>query len=91
VSIEQSTGRQGQADEVRRKYLSQADVPAYGLDQALKIPQAIADNYAKSPTKPLRVAQVLGTQPTSSGFRMFCGARRSQLDHVANVSRPRVD
>ena len=62
------------SDEPKRKYLSQTDVPAYGLETALKVAQAIADHYGKAPTKPLRVAQALNTQPLSSNFRMVCGA-----------------
>src|SRR5689334_16107691 len=61
-------------DIPKRKYLSQSDVPAFPLSQAIRVPQAIADQYGKSPTKPLRVAQALNVQPTSSQFRMVCGA-----------------
>src|SRR5712691_7637241 len=57
-----------------RKYLSQTDVPSYSLVQALRVPQAIADNYGKNPVKPLRVAEALGMSPGSSAFRMLCGA-----------------
>lgn len=69
-----SNERRVEAAEQKRTYLSQADVPARGLDQALRIPQALADQYAKSPTKPLRVAEAVGMQPLSSAFRMLCGA-----------------
>jgi len=68
-----TVARQPESDE-KRKYLSQGDVPSAGLDQALKVARAIADNYGKNPTKPLRVAQALGIQPSSGGFRMICGA-----------------
>jgi hypothetical protein len=54
--------------------ISQADVPAYSLDQALRVAQTIADNYGKNPTKPLRVAEGMNLSPSSSGFRMLCGA-----------------
>jgi hypothetical protein len=57
-----------------RTRISQTDVPAYSLSKALKVPTAIADNYGKNPTKPLRVAEAMGLTPTSSGFRMMCGA-----------------
>jgi hypothetical protein len=60
--------------EKRRQYLSQSDVPAYSLDKALRVPQAIADNYGKSPTRPLRVAEALNMLPSSSSFRMLTGA-----------------
>lgn len=58
----------------KRTRLSQTDVPSYSLDDALRIPRAIGDNYAFHPTQPLDVAAALGIQPTSSGFRMLTGA-----------------
>lgn len=58
----------------KRNYVSQADIPAFGIEQAIRIPQAIADNYGKNPTKPLRVAQAMDMTPGSSHFRMLCGA-----------------
>lgn len=61
-------------DQAPRKYLSQSDVPAHSLTAALRVPQAIADNYGKLPTKPLRVAQALDMSLTSAYFRMLCGA-----------------
>lgn len=69
------TSRKHNAEEARkRKYLSQADVPGHSLSVALRVSQAIADNYGKNPTKPLRVAEAMGMSPTSSKFRMLCGA-----------------
>ncbi len=65
-----SNGKQ----ETKRLYVSQSDVPAYSLSKAVRIPQAIADNYGKAPTRPLRVAEALNQQPTSSAFRMLTGA-----------------
>jgi hypothetical protein len=49
-------------------------VPAYSLAKALRVPQAIADNYGESPTRPLRVAEALNMLPSSSSFRMLTGA-----------------
>jgi len=60
--------------EGKRKYLSQADVPTFSLAKALRVPQALADNYGKSPTRPLRVAEAVGTLPLSSNFRALTGA-----------------
>lgn len=57
-----------------RTYLSQSDVPAYGLDEALRVARAIADNYACQPTKTIAVAQAMNVAPTSGPFRMVCGA-----------------
>lgn len=63
-----------QSPENKRTYVSQTDVPSYPLTQALRVARAIADNYAKQPTKPLRVAQAMEMLPGSSGFKMLCGA-----------------
>ena len=62
------------AEQKARTYLSQTDVPAHSLTAALRVPRAIADNFGKSPTKPLRLAQAMDLSPGSSGFRMLCGA-----------------
>ena len=58
----------------QRKYVSQTDVPTSPLERALRIPQAIADNYGHKPTSPLQVAVALDVQPSSSNFRMLTGA-----------------
>ncbi|MEX2238785.1 MAG: TIR domain-containing protein [Dehalococcoidia bacterium] len=60
--------------EQRRKQVSQSDVPSYSLTEALRVPQAIVDNYAKQPTSPLDIAKALNMSPTSGGFRMLVGA-----------------
>lgn len=57
-----------------KKYLSQTDVPNYSLDESIRIPKAIADNYASGPATPLQVAAALNIAPTSSHFRQICGA-----------------
>src|ERR1700722_10443272 len=57
-----------------RKYVSQADVPAHSLDDAVRVPLALSDHFGKAPTKPLRVAQSMNITPGSSRFRMLCGA-----------------
>jgi hypothetical protein len=58
----------------KRRYISQSDVPRHSLDDALRIPQAIADNYGKQPTTPLDVATALQIQPTTGTFRSLGGA-----------------
>jgi predicted nucleotide-binding protein len=62
------------AQAARKKPVLQTDVPAYALDDALRVPRAIAENYASQPTRPLAVAQAMGIAPTSGGFKMLCGA-----------------
>ena len=58
----------------RRAVLKQTDVPSVGLDKALEIAKALSNSYAGSPTKPINVAAAIDVKPTSSGFRMLCGA-----------------
>ena len=58
----------------KRSRISQADIPAISLDKALRVPRAIADNYASHPTRPIGVASALDVQPSSGGFRAECGA-----------------
>jgi|ERR1017187_2742254 predicted nucleotide-binding protein len=62
-----------QQEKERRSRVSQSDVPAYSLNDALRVPTAIADNYALAATKPLDLAAALSMSPTSSYFRMLCG------------------
>lgn len=57
-----------------RIYLSQSDVPLFSLDKALKVAEAIVNNYGSKATKPLDVAKALDVMPTSSNFRMVTGA-----------------
>lgn len=65
-----------EAAEHNKKFarLSQSDVPAFSLGEALRVAEALNDNFGKNPTKPLRVAQAMNLSPSSSGFRMMCGA-----------------
>ncbi len=67
--------RQAEADQTtKRVRVSQADVPAYSLGDALRVATAIADNYASAPTKPLEVAAAMNLAPNSSHFKMLTGS-----------------
>src|SRR5712692_3949466 len=57
-----------------KKRISQVDIPAYSLEQALRVPKAIADNYNLKPTTPLKVAAAMSIGPTTGPFRMITGA-----------------
>lgn len=58
----------------KRTKISQGDIPSYSLEKALRVPQAIANNYASQPTRPIDVATALDFQPSSGGFRGYVGA-----------------
>ena len=62
------------AVQKKRQYVSQSDVPSYGLNDALKVPNAIQENYGGKPVTPIQLAKALGILPTSGGFKMLCGA-----------------
>ncbi len=62
------------SDDQKRVYLSQSEVPSYPLEQALRVPKAIAEHLAYKPAKPLQVAKAVGMQPNSGQFRGICGA-----------------
>jgi predicted nucleotide-binding protein len=66
-------GRSPKAEK-ERTYLSQSDVPSCSLGKALRVPEAIGDNYGFKPTTPLGVAKAMNILPGSSGFRMLAGA-----------------
>ncbi len=66
--------KSAKSEASKRSYMSQADVPSSSLEQALRIPRAIAENYAGGPVTPLQLASALNMAPTSGPFRSLCGA-----------------
>lgn len=62
------------SDKPRRQRVSQSEVPRLLLRDALRVPEALAENFAKVPTRPFDLAVALGVRPTSGGFRTLCGA-----------------
>jgi predicted nucleotide-binding protein len=72
--MKSSANKKTVAEEKKRVSISQADIPAYSLEQALKVPKAIADNYNLKPTTPLKVAAAMGIGPTTGPFKMITGA-----------------
>jgi hypothetical protein len=54
--------------------VSQSDVPAYSLDEALRVAYAISNEYGKQPTRPVDVATALKMMPKTGPFRMITGA-----------------
>lgn len=57
-----------------RKHLSQVDVPAYSLNDALRVAEVLRDEYAKEATNPIDVARVLEMGPKGTTFKMLTGA-----------------
>jgi predicted nucleotide-binding protein len=62
------------AAEKTRSYMSQEDIPAYDLNEALLVAKALLQEYGGDPATPLDVAAAMDLTPTSGKFRMLCGA-----------------
>lgn len=60
--------------EKTRSYLSQEEIPAYDLEEALLIAKALIQEYGGHPAAPLDVAAAMDLTPTSGKFRMLCGS-----------------
>ena len=69
-----TTESESEDKEQKGPRLSQSDVPGYPLAGALRIAEALRDQYGKQPTRPLMVAAALKVSPTSGPFRMMTGA-----------------
>lgn len=61
-------------EKSKRSRVSQVEFPNNSLEQALRIPQAIWDNFAGKGGAPHQVAMALGLSPTSGGWRNLCGS-----------------
>ncbi|WP_108491254.1 TIR domain-containing protein [Promicromonospora sp. AC04] len=70
------TGRanQGAKPASKRSRISQSDIPSISLERAVRVPRALADNYASHATRPLDVASAVDMAPSSGSFRVMCGA-----------------
>ncbi len=66
--------KQNETEKNRKSIIRQSDIPSCSIEEALKISNAIADQYAYKPVTPLKVAAALNVQPTTGTFRMLCGA-----------------
>jgi hypothetical protein len=74
TSVKGTDLKGGGKKNVGRARVFQTDVPAYSLDYALRISKAILVDCGDTAAAPLDVARVMGLSPTSSLFRMLCGA-----------------
>jgi predicted nucleotide-binding protein len=69
-----STAETGKAKAKRAAPLSQSDVPAYTLTDALRVAETLRDEFAKQATSPLDLAVALDISPGSSAYKMLTGA-----------------
>lgn len=66
--------KQEVAEEPLRGRVSQSDIPALPLEQSTKIAKALWDNFAGKGAAPHNIALAVDLSPTSSGWRVLCGA-----------------
>jgi hypothetical protein len=70
----EATPQKKSSEEDKRARVSQANVPAYSLEDALRVAKAISSQYGGKPTKPINVASAMDLSPNSSVFKMLTGA-----------------
>jgi hypothetical protein len=58
----------------KRVKVMQSEFPNAPLEQVLRLPQAIWDNFAGKGAAPLRVAMAVGIKPSSGPWRNLCGS-----------------
>ncbi len=75
VAVESPTnGSNPEEESPKRIKVSQADIPAYSLEEAMRVPRAIVENYNSKPATPLKVAAAMKMSPNAGPFRMITGA-----------------
>lgn len=75
----------------RRRHVRQTDVPRVAFEQALRIPQAIAEQLGMRASHPLTVAKALGMSPGSSRFREVSGAAIGYGLTIGGPNAERID
>lgn len=66
--------RTDKASTEKRTYFKQSDFPLTTLQQALKIPSALMENFAGRDGSPPDIALAIGVSPTSSAWPSLAGA-----------------
>lgn len=61
-------------NDPKRVKVMQSEFPNAPLEQVLRLPQAIWDNFAGKGAAPLRVAMAVGIKPSSGPWRNLCGS-----------------
>lgn len=68
------SGNKSGPSEKKFSRVLQTDIPSYTLDKVLTVPQTLADQFARKPVSPLKLAAAMKVQPASPSFRMLTGA-----------------
>lgn len=74
VAKEKDAVQQPATSKKKQLRISQSACPQHTLEDALKIPRAIKDNFAGHPVDPMLLSQACGYSPASSTWRTLIGA-----------------
>ena len=74
MAKENSTSHQADKEKKKQSRISQGACPQHSLEDALKIPRAIKENFAGQPVDPMLLSQACGYSPASSTWRTLTGS-----------------
>lgn len=74
MAKEKAKTMQATNEKKKQTRISQSACPQHTLEDALKIPRAIKDNFAGHPADPMLLSQACGYSPASSTWRSLTGA-----------------
>lgn len=69
-----NVGDSAEGKTSRRKAVPQTDIPNHSLTEARRVPQALADHFAKGPATPLDVAIAMNMSLKGGAFRNLTGS-----------------
>jgi hypothetical protein len=74
VAQKRTRGKSTKTDaKKKRTYVPQSDVPRYSVKEALRVPEALANEYGKQPTHPDDVATAMGMKASTGKFQVLTG------------------
>jgi predicted nucleotide-binding protein len=73
-TVSSAAAAHGKENKARRKAIPQVDIPSLTLEEAIRVPKALGDEYAFAAASPLDTAKAVGMQPGSGPFRTLLSA-----------------
>lgn len=74
MAEEKNIAKKQSSEKKKQIRISQSACPQHTLEDALKIPRAIKENFAGHPVDPMLLSQACGYSPASSAWRSLTGA-----------------
>lgn len=79
------------AKEKKIVRISQSQVPAFSIEKAMRVPKAIAEEYAGKGATPFQVAKALELPPSGRQFEGLCGAALAYGLTTAGPNAPVIE